>query len=221
MSAIEVHTQAELDKALANLRDGDYVVCLGGTRYDPLRVTGSAHVVARESAHVVARGSAHVEAWDSAHVAASQFVSVHRHPAHRGRIDGGVVIAMPDETQMTAAEWCGYYGVTVTRGNALLYKALDDDLSTERARQCGITYTVGSRVKAPDWDPVPDCGNGLHACPSPAIAARYNQEATRFVRVRAKLAGLVVLGDKVKAPALTVVCECDRYGEPLAGAEAS
>ena len=182
---------------------------------------GSAHVVASGYAHVVARGSVRVEAWGSAHVAASQFVSVHRHPAHRGRIDGGVVIAMPDVSQMTAAEWCGYYGVTVTRGSALLYKALDDDLSTARARQRGITYTVGSRVKAPDWDPVPYCGYGLHACPSPAIAARYNQEATRFVRVRAKLADLVVLDDKVKAPALTVVCECDRYGEPLAGAEAS
>jgi hypothetical protein len=78
VSAIEVTTQAQLDKALKNLKPGDYVVCLGGSIYSPLVVRGSSHVEAwesshveaRGSSHVVARGSSHVEAWESSHVVA-------------------------------------------------------------------------------------------------------------------------------------------------------
>jgi hypothetical protein len=76
MSAIEVTTQAQLDKALKNLKPGDYVACIGGSIYSPLVVSGSAHVEAWESAHVVARESAHVVARESAHVAARESAHV-------------------------------------------------------------------------------------------------------------------------------------------------
>lgn len=147
---------------------------------------------------------------------ATKFVAVHKQPSHCGRINGGVIIDIPDVSKMSPAEWCDYYGAATTRGTAILYKAVDDDYATPHARQRGIFYTVGAKVKAADWEAVPECGNGLHACASPAMAKRYNESATRYVQVKAKLADLVVIDDKVKAPALTVVCECDVYGVPLA-----
>ena len=237
MAAIEVTTQAQLDKALKSLKPGEYVACLGGSKSSPLVVQGSSrvearessHVVAQGSSHVVAQGSSHVEAWGSSHVVAwgsshveaSKYVSVHKQPSHRGKINGGVIIDVPDVFAMSAAEWCDYYGVTVSRGFALLYKALDNDLSTPHARRRNLVYTVGAKVTAPDWDSRQEYGNGLHACPSPAIALPYNPEATRFVQVKAKLAELVILGDKVKCSSLRVVAEVDRYGEPIAKAVAA
>jgi hypothetical protein len=176
----------------------------------------SAHVEAWESAHVEAWESAHVEAWESAHVVASKFVAIHKRSSHRGRINGGVVIEVPDVSKMTPAEWADYYGAKVSRGNVLLYKAVDDDYSTPQARQREIAYTVGAKVKADDWKPTKACGNGLHACAAPVLSRSYNPDATRYVQVKAKLADVVVIDDKVKAPALTVVCECDIHGDPLA-----
>ena len=199
MAQIDVTTQAQLDKALGKLKAGDWIVCPGGTRYDPLIVRGSSHVVA----------------WGSSHVEASRFVSVHKMPSHRKTISGGVIIEVPDTEKFTPAEWCDYYGVKVSRGSAVLYKALDDGLSTSYARRKGIVYTPGLKVTAPDWLTVKECGNGLHCSPHPAMAESYNSGASRYVAVKVKIADAVVLGDKVKVPSVSVLHECDRAGAPL------
>jgi hypothetical protein len=181
---------------------------------------GSSSVEARESSRVVARESSRVVAWGSSRVVASRYVSVHKQPGHRTKINGGVVIEVPDVNKLGPAEWCDYWGVKVTRGVALLYKALDQDLSTSYARQKQITYTPKAKVVAPDWKKIQECGNGLHACPSPEIARGYNGGATRYVQVKLKVAEMVTLGDKVKVPALTVTVEVDRHGDPLVVVEA-
>ena len=246
MSAVEVTTQAQLDKALTKLKPGDWIVCLGGTRYEPLVVRGSSHVVASGSSqveawvssHVVARGSSHVVAWgsshvearesshveawesshvvarESSHVEASEFVAVHKH-GKAPTVSGGVIIDVPDPSTLAPADWCAYYGVEVKRGSATLFKAVDDDLSTSRARSRGITYAIGKKIACADWQPTKACGNGLHVSPHPAMARHYNGTATRYVQVRVKVADLVVIDDKAKVESLTVVCECDLDGEPL------
>ena len=190
MAAVEVTTQAQLDKALKDRKPGDVIVCLGGTWDKPLTASGSATVEA------------------------SKYVAIHKHGV-TPQITGGVIINVPDPDTLTPADWCDYYGVTVTRGQALLYKAVDDDYSTSHARPAGIFYTAGAKVVAPDWDTVPECGNGLHCSPRPFLARDYNAIATRYVQVRCKVADMVVIGDKVKVPALTVVGECDIDGDPV------
>jgi hypothetical protein len=87
--------------------------------------------------------------------------------------------------------------------------------SAANARAHGIAYTPGAKVECDDWSGEPSCGKGLHVSPRPLMARRYNEQATRYVQVRVKLADLVVIDDKAKAPAVTVVCECDEDGVPL------
>jgi hypothetical protein len=73
---VECAAQAELDKALANKKPDEIVVCTGGTWSRPLVVSGSASVRASGSASVRASGSASVEASGSASVRASGSASV-------------------------------------------------------------------------------------------------------------------------------------------------
>jgi len=66
-----VHTQAELDQALADNAETIYIKSPDRVWLDlPSSGTGSSHVVARDSSHVVAWGSSHVEARGSSHVVA-------------------------------------------------------------------------------------------------------------------------------------------------------
>ena len=225
MSAIEVTTQAQLDKALKNLKDGDYVVCLGGTWDKPLIVRGSSSVVAWDSSRVVARGSSRVVAWDSSSVEArdsssveaGKYVAIHKHPRGKQKINGGVVIDVPDVTKLDARGWCDYYGVQVSRGYAVLFKCVDDDYATDHSRNAGIFYTPGAKVTAPDWKKTKACGNGLHVSPRPSAAREYHN-GTKFVAVKARLADIVVIDNKVKVPALTVVGEVDQWGDACNGA---
>jgi hypothetical protein len=132
------------------------------------------------------------------------------------KVKGGVLIDVPDPATLSPPDWCAYYGVRVARGTAYLFKALDDDYSTSRARETGIFYVPGSRPKCADWNTRAECGGGLHASPSPAMACEYNSGATRFVCVPVKLAEIVVIDDKVKVPrAAGKVFEVDRFGDKL------
>jgi len=219
MAAIEVTTQAQLDKAVKNLKPSDWIVCLGGTRYRPLTVRGSSHVVARESSHVeawgsshvvaresshvvawgsshvVAWGSSHVEAWESSHVVASPFVAVTKQPSHRGKLAGGVIIEIPEVT--TPQEWVDFHGLAVTRGLVTLYKAVDDEFKSGY----GFTYAPGTKPKCDDWNTRAECGGGLHLTAHPLISKDYMQNATRYLACPVKVAELVVIdNEKVKAP---------------------
>ena len=301
MSTIEVTTQAQLDKALEALKPGDWIVCMGGDYWNPLRVDGNASVEAYGNASVRAYGNASVRAYGNAFVEADgnasvraygnasveadgnarvraygnarvraygnafveaygnasvradgnasvradgnasveaygnasveadgnasvraygnasvearKYVAIHKFPTSSGKIAGGVIIEVPD--LVDGAAWCDFHGVDVADGAAILFKALDEDFSTAHARERGIFYTLGAEVEAADWRPTPECGHGLHACARPWVALRYNRGAARYVQVRVQVADIVVIDDKVKVPALTVVCECDLDGDPV------
>jgi hypothetical protein len=138
-------------------------------------------------------------------------------PGHRGKIKGGVVIDVPYPSSLSPADWCAYYGVKRIRGAAYVFKALDDDFATDRSRQNGIFYTPGSSPKCADFNTLPECGGGLHASPSPAMAIYYNREATRFVCCPVKLSEIIVIDDKIKVPRISgKVFEVDRHGNKLA-----
>ncbi|AMU78468.1 hypothetical protein SEA_SKINNYPETE_38 [Mycobacterium phage SkinnyPete] len=275
--SVTVHTQAELDQALADRADVIYiesdpgvwlrladsasarVVALGSARVEAhssahveawdsahVEAWGSAHVEAHSSAHVeawdsahveawgsahveayasahveahssarvVAYGSAHVEAWGSAHVKAGKYVAVHLH-SQRVTLDAqGAVIDMTALDLTDPATWCDYHGVLVADGIAYLYKAVNQQWTTDR----GVDYSPGSTPEAPDWGPNwRDCGKGLHFCAHPMMSLIYlglPADEARFLQVGVRLDELVPLDDKAKARRVVVPCiEVDRYGE--------
>ena len=198
------------------------------TAYDSaqVRAYGSAQVRAYGSAQVTAYDSAQVRAYGSAQVRASKYVAVTTHSSRWGtpKITGGVLIEIP--TLTTVAEWLDHHGVAVKRGIAVLFKAVDEDYSTDHARRAKIAYTPGSKPAASDWLPTPECGNGIHVSPRPVMALRYHSTATRYVACPVKVADLVVIGlgedgipDKGKVPAIArPVYEVDIDGQRLEAA---
>ena len=87
----------------------------------------------------------------------------------------------------TPADWCDYYGVKVVRGVATLFKAVDDDYSTDKARRTNVSYKPGKKPVAPDWDGgKAECGGGLHFSPTQAMARAFNN-TNKFVACQVRL----------------------------------
>ena len=177
---------------------------------------GSSHVVARDSSHVEARGSSHVVARDSSHVEAAKYVAVHLH-SQRVTIDGnGHVIDLTAINMDDPAEWCEFRGAKVIDGIAYVYKAVNQQWTTDR----GTDYSPGSTPEALDWDASwRDCGKGLHFCADPLRSLQYlggRAEDARFLKVGVRLDEIVPLDDKIKARRVVVPCvEVDRYGREI------
>jgi hypothetical protein len=183
---------------------------------------GSSRVEARESSSVVAWGSSRVEASEAStvsafggNVKATPLVAVHLHSATVD-VKGGVIIDHTHVKDMDGAAWCEYHGVEVKRGIATLFKAVNDQWTTDR----GTDYSPGSKPKCDDFKDTDACGNGLHFGPSPSHARSYFESATKYVAVGVKVSELrPVTGSTAKAKAPRVVRACvevDIHGEPVA-----
>jgi hypothetical protein len=170
----------------------------------------SSRVEAWESSSVVARGSSRVEAWGSSRVEAGKYVAVHLHSQSITLI-GGVVIDMTSVDRTDPQSWLDLYGGTVRDGWLTVYKGVDAEYRSAH----GVAYPVGETVTASDWDPVAECGRGLHFSPSPAATEAYCTPV-RYLECEVELAGIVQLSDKVKAGSCRVVREVDRWGDPVA-----
>ena len=169
---------------------------------------GSATVRAFDSATVQAYGSATVEAFGSATVhgryhstiTAGTHCAVHLHAA-TVTVSGGVLI---DHTALDLEDpqvWCAYHGVQVTDGTATVYKAVNDNWTTDRTK--GVDYSPGATPEATDWRPDNDCGGGLHFAPTPHSARQYHVGATKYLACLVALADLrpiVGAAPKCKAP---------------------
>ena len=183
-------------------------------------LTGTEHVEAWGSSHVVAWESSHVEAWESSHVVARKFNSVTIF-GQKVHASGGMQIHIPDN--LTAREWCDFYGVEIKRGVAILFKGLDADYSTDNARSRNLIYTPGTKPVAPDWDGgKAECGGGIHLSPTPRHTLNFNSTATIFMAFPVKLSQIkpyknARLPAKVKvktvcAPIYEVDIEGKRFG---------
>ena len=212
-----------------------------GSSQPHVEASGSSqpHVVAWGSSqpHVVAWGSSHphVVARESSqpHVVATQCVqlAVDGHAATPVAIKASADVAVAYSGKVavegagfvreykkpqTAEEWCAHYGVEVTDGVAVLFKALEEDW--RGSHKTKVTYEPGSIPAAPDWDPEPECGGGLHFSPRPIFALDFCERATRFVACPVSVAEIVVHPDgqypaKVKAPRCAApVWEVTRWG---------
>ena len=226
---IRVTTQAELDAALktnpgafeVEIRGGgDFLIC-GSAQvraHGSAQVTayGSAQVRAHDSAQVRAYGSAQVTACDSAQVTASRYVAVTYSLGVRVR--GGVKIKL--QKIRTFRQWCDFYGVAIVKGIATLFKSVREDFTNGKDGK--FSYAPGSTPSAPDWDPEPECGGGLHMSPTPFHALKFHDETGRkFVACPVRASVVVVhedatYPDKVKAPRCCApVWECDIDGNPV------
>ena len=199
--SIEVRTQAKLDRALADHPD-ELIVLVGDGTFT-FRGSSSPRVVARGSSSP--RGS--VGRW--AHMTVL---------SHGPTVDipGAHILAVPEI--VTPADWCDYHGATVRDdGTVVLFKAVDNEYRSGR----GMVYAPGSTPEAPDWDPGPECGGGLHFCASPAAALLFQPDAARFVACPVALDEIVVhpnaaFPQKVKAPRVVAPCwEVTIDGEPI------
>jgi hypothetical protein len=214
----QIKTQAEYDQhkdevgACLHISDG-YIWAYG-----------SASVEASGSASVRAYDSASVRAYDSASVEATPFAAIQRAPKHRGTVTGGVVIQLPDTSECDVDIWASYYGIQITDGTMLVYKAVSKDL---KSGHCDTPYPIGQTVTAGDYQETRRCGNGLHFGPTPRLAAANAAgPVARYLACRIKVAEAVALGDKIKARACDVLYEVDAAGDrvavpPAAGSEGS
>jgi len=171
---------------------------------------GSSRVVAWGSSRVEARGSSRVEARESSRVVAGKYVAVHLH-SQTVRLTGqGHIIDMTALDKSDPQTWADLYGAKVSRGRMTVYKGVNADLTSAHR----TTYPIGKTVGCDDWKAVADCGNGLHFSPSPISTEAYCTPE-RYLECTVKLADVIPLGDKIKAPACKVVREVDRFGDPV------
>ena len=178
---------------------------------------GSSRVVAWESSRVEARGSSSVEAWDSSRVVAwgsssveaGKYVAVHLH-SQAVTLSGGVVIDMTAIDRSDPQSWVDLCGGKVRDGWLTVYKGVDGELRSAY----GTKYPVGATVTADDWLPTEECGRGLHFSPSPSATHTYCAPE-RYLECEVELAGIMQLGDKIKARSCRVVREVDRWGDPI------
>ena len=229
--AVSVRTQAELDKALADKAETIYIrsgagvwlniIDSGSSRVEAwgsssVVARGSSRVVARGSSSVEARGSSSVEARGSSRVEASRYVAVHLHSKRVAIAGNGVVIDVSDINRQRVDDFLAYHGVKVVDGQAILYKAVDQDYHAGHHHTL-TRYPIGETVTAPDWEPSQVCGNGLHFSYSPAAARDYYNGVgdPKFLEVRVPVEGLVALDDKAKSETCFVVREVDIHGDEV------
>ena len=215
---IEVKTQAELDKALAE-NPGERIILRGDASFN-FRVGESSHVEAWESSHVEAWGNVFVRAFGAVcKIKASFSVAVMLHAGAKSA--GGQKMRAIEPT--TPAKWCELHGIEVNKGVATLYKAVRDNYCSSH----GFSYTPGTVPVAPDWDGgKAECGGGLHFSPSPAAAKSFDSDATRYLACPVKLKDMRApkKGDsypeKTKAKGCcAAVWEVDLYGNAIAEAK--
>jgi hypothetical protein len=210
------------------------------TAWDNSQVTAweNSQVTARGNSQVTARENSQVAAWDNSQVTAWENSFIR---AYHGKItlvsSSAVLMVMPGFDGKiinkicativyapiidTAEKWLAFYGVPTKNGKAILFKAVDADYSTSYARKVNIFYAPGKSPKAPDWNPEPECGGGLHFSSCPQIALDYNHAAIKFVACPVLVSEIVVhcpanYPDKVKAPRVAGKCyEVDKDGNRI------
>lgn len=190
-------------------------------------------VTAHDVTNVIANGHSTVHAFGASRVVGRQQSStqLHGHAVgmkgshgaymHQGvdRIEG---VDLVDRNLNDLETWLKFYNVTIVNGSAILYKAVDQDLTAGHSYR-PTHYPLGRVVTAPDWRDDNNCGGGLHLSPSPVMAAFYALTSrTRFLRCNVPLQGDIAVVEggvfgtpKLKTRSLVVDREVNMWGEPI------
>jgi hypothetical protein len=198
------------DSSHVEARDSSHVEAWGSSRVE---AWGSSSVVAGDSSHVVAWDSSGVVAWGSSSVVASKFVAVHLWST-RVKLDGGVLIDLTKLDLYNLDDFIDYHGVKTDGDELIVYKAVDENWQAGHGYRT-TDYLVGTTVEAPDWQATKACGNGLHFCSTPSVAAAYGGR-THLLECRIPKADTVALHDKLKAKSCRVIREVSIHGEAIA-----
>jgi len=185
---------------------------------------GNSSVEAWENSSVVARGNSSVEAWGNSSVEAWENSSVEAWENSSVEAWGNTQIAKySDRTNLkvsgnarivtlpsTPEEYCDFYGIEVRDGQAILYKAVRDNLTS--FHDFSFQYAVGE-TKENECDPSPlrDCSYGLHVSHLPwAIDFARGNSDFKILECSVPLNTIIVPlngNGKVRTSELTVLRE--------------
>lgn len=193
-----------------------------------VRARGNCTIIARDETQITARGDCWIDAasfsnviaHDRCRVLAYDHTVVEAHDASvvfaNQCLDGIYKLNGDARSEPlvfeTPADWCAFYGVAVNNDIAILYKAVDDDFSTNYARPKQIFYTPVSTPVAPDWDGgAEECGGGLHFSPWPALVYDYMFPPVHIIACPVRLDDMAVFPQpefptKIKARAVSAPC---------------
>ncbi|MBW3068945.1 hypothetical protein GZ998_05385 [Actinomyces sp. 594] len=199
---------------------------------------GNATVWAFDNTIVHAYGQSTVEAYDAAVVHVHDAAVVRAHGeyvtviSHSSGHAGGRVIDLSGLDLSDARQWATYHGVHLNDSGMLtLYKAVPADRTTGREYGHEVAWPTEGRVECEDWDPIPNCGGGLHLSPIPRQAARYMDDdkiraGAHFFECRVPVDSVIPLSldappttPKAKAPWVQVVREVTIDGANVDGSE--
>ena len=207
MTALTVHTQAELDAALTN----------------PARTFSTHEIIIDSPAGVWLTVSddhgQDVYAYGSSTVTARAYTAVHLHSA-RVTHTGGVIIDCTTIDETNPDTWGDYHGAQVEDGTVTLYKCLPQNLTSGADWGRDTVWPTSGDIECADFEATNECGHGLHLSPTPGHAWTYrsNVSRPRFLEVTAPLDDIVPITGgtaKCKLARCTVVREVDVMGRPV------
>lgn len=91
---------------------------------------------------------------------------------------------------------------------ATMYKCVDQDMCSRfGGTHEPFKYTVGEIAVAPDYEPSPHCGHGLHFWPTIEMAMEYGcrHYGQIVIECEVDIASLIPMGTKCKARSARVV----------------
>ena len=101
---------------------------------------------------------------------------------------------------------------------ALVLRTCTKDMRGICSQSAAFVWPESGPVEAPDWDPKPECGGGLHFCINPAGCDDFRDGVEdRYVACLVDPKDIVVhpnpkYPDKIKVKKCKVLYECDREG---------
>ena len=213
MKYITITKQEELDN-LKRVEEDESVTISGDANLElnaNIIVYGFLSIEAKidfKSSRVVAWGSSRVEAWGSSSVEARESSSV---------------VTWESSSVKKQDDFFVRDAVPVNKsGKAIVYKRVSEDFKTQENTANETTWTPGSKMNHPSWNPVQECGGGkFHACSRPYFCDEFRSGSEdRYVAIEIK----VVDTHQFKNPSYPhkiafrrgkVLYECDRFGDKI------
>jgi hypothetical protein len=199
---------------------------------------GNSSVEAWENSSVVAWGNSSVEAWGNSSVVAWENVVVRVFSNYLKKVVlYGFAVAFVAATITVKiekkSEYChvqivkdlGWFERNAVEQNpvVVLFKKVSKDFKTQEGTENETTWTIGTTLTVPNWNPISEYGPGkFHACSRPYFCDGFrNKTGDRYVAVSIKLEDLHEWKDtpqyphKISFKTGTVLYECDRFGKEL------
>jgi hypothetical protein len=223
---LENATATLWENATATLRE-NATATLWGNATATLRENATATL--RENATATLRENATATLWENATAKAEGFCSLSLFGKTKAVLAKTchAFIMSPDAkakggTQTkanlkTGQDWCNYYGVSVKRGIATVYKGVRDCYGS--FHDSDFKWLPGTSPKSEQWDDR-ECSHGLHFSPTPRHTLTHH-EAVRFLACKVKVSDMLVFFNgtyphKCKAPAVVApIYEVDIDGKAI------